>query len=71
MRSMRMAGLAVSIFLAGALPAHAYLDPGSGSMYLQLLLGGLAGIGLVLKIFWGNILEMFGLGRKDDDGKAE
>ena len=28
---------------AGSAPAHAYLDPGTGSMILQVLLGGIAG----------------------------
>jgi hypothetical protein len=40
-------------------PAHAYIDPGSGSMILQLLLGAAAiVIGLVwhkLKIFFGRL----------------
>lgn len=33
-------------------PVHAYLDPGSGSMFLQLLLGGVAGVGVILKLYW-------------------
>lgn len=47
-------------------PAHAYLDPGSGSMFLQLLLGGVAGLMLAIKIFWRRILSMFGIGKKDE-----
>jgi hypothetical protein len=59
------------VFWAGLLTvyggdkAFAYLDPGSGSMYLQILLGGVAGMGLVLKVFWSNILAMLGIGKKD------
>jgi len=33
----------------------AYLDPGSGSFILQLLIGGLVGLILILKTFWGRI----------------
>lgn len=33
--------------------AFAYIDPGSGSMLLQLLLGGIAGIGILVKLYWG------------------
>jgi len=33
--------------------AFAYIDPGSGSMLLQLLLGGIAGIGVLVKLYWG------------------
>ena len=39
-------GLLVSMLLLGASTraAHAYLDPGTGSMILQVLLGGVAGL---------------------------
>ncbi len=30
----------------------AYVDPGSGGFLLQLILGGVAGIGLLLKLIW-------------------
>jgi hypothetical protein len=33
-------------------PAWAYLDPGTGSMMLQLLLGGVAGAMVVGKLYW-------------------
>jgi hypothetical protein len=36
-------------------PAFAYIDPGSGSVILQLLLGGSAGIVMVLKLYWERI----------------
>ncbi len=42
-------------------PAHAYLDAGTGSMLLQLLLGGLAGLAVLLKLFWHKILGIFGI----------
>jgi hypothetical protein len=35
----------------------AYLDPGSGSMLLQALLGGLAGIAVTFKLFGKRILD--------------
>jgi hypothetical protein len=41
-------------------PLHAYLDPGSGSMLLQLLLGGLAGAGVVLRLFWRRLRARLG-----------
>ncbi len=40
--------------------AHAYLDPGTGSMILQLLLGGLAGMAVVLKLYWHRLKALFG-----------
>jgi hypothetical protein len=47
--------------LAGtAVPAHAYLDPGTGSMILQVLLGGFAGVALAGKLYWRRFLVMIG-----------
>ena len=39
-------GLTVVMIVAGATPAYAYLDPGTGAMITQALIGGIA-IGLV------------------------
>jgi len=37
-----------------------YLDPGSGSLLVQLLaVGLLGGIGILLKTFWGRIKAFF------------
>ena len=35
-----------------------YLDPGSGSMLLQVLLGGAVGLIVVVKLYWNNILSL-------------
>jgi hypothetical protein len=39
--------------------AFAYMDPGSGSMMLQLLLGGIAGVGVIIKLYWKSFLNLF------------
>lgn len=39
--------------LAG--PAHAYVDPGAGSLLLQLIIGGIGGAFVAFKLFWGRI----------------
>ncbi len=36
----------------------AYLDPGSGSMLLQLLVGGVAGFGVLLKVYGRTLLGL-------------
>ncbi len=46
----------------------AYLDPGTGSMLLQVVLGGIAAIGVALKIFWHRIKLALGLGKKSAAG---
>lgn len=48
--------------------AHAYVDPGAGSMFLQLLLGGSAGLLVVFRIFRERIYRFFGR-RKNDPHK--
>jgi hypothetical protein len=53
----------VSMLLLGGStgPAHAYLDAGTGSMILQVLLGGVAGLVLVGKLYWHRLLLMLGV----------
>ena len=38
---------------------QAYLDPGSGSYLIQLLLGGLVGALFIIKAYWGRIRSFF------------
>ena len=40
--------------------AHLYLDPGSGSLILQMVLAGLLGAGVVIRVFWKKIKALFG-----------
>ena len=56
----------IFILLAPA-PSLAYLDPGSGSMLLQLILGGVAGLVVVFKLYWDRLLSFFGVHKKTDD----
>lgn len=37
----------------------AYLDPGSGSYLLQLLIGGILGALFLLRAYWGRVKEFF------------
>ncbi len=56
------------VFLIGMLcaaPAHAYMDPGTGSMLLQIILGGLAGLAVAGKLFWHRILSVLGLRKSE------
>jgi len=48
-------------------PAHAYLDPASGSLFLQLLLGGFAGAALLLKLYWRKIRGFFSRQQHPDE----
>ena len=44
-------------------PALAYLDPVSGSMILQLLVGGVAGVVVLAKMYWQRFMNLFYVGR--------
>ncbi len=57
---------ALCIAIVSAAPAHAYLDPGTGSMLLQLLLGGLVGLLTILKLYWHRIKAFFGKGDENE-----
>jgi hypothetical protein len=39
--------------------AHAYLDPGTGSMMLQIVIASVVGALFSLKIFWSRIKNFF------------
>lgn len=45
----------------------AYLDPGTGSLLIQLIIGGALGIGLAIRIFWKNITGFFTKGKSTGD----
>ncbi len=62
-RTSRLAEHAVlgSVFVlaSSAAPAFAYIDPGTGSMMLQLMLGGVAGALVVGKLYLHRAREFF------------
>ncbi len=37
--------------------AFAYLDPGTGTIIIQILIGALVGVGITLKIYWYKLKE--------------
>lgn len=44
-------------FLSLARNAEAYLDPGTGSYFVQILLAGIAGAGYLIVSSWGKIRQ--------------
>ncbi len=53
--------LLTALVLPIASPAHAYLDPSTGSMILQIILGGIAGLMVAGKLYWARLKEFFGV----------
>ena len=47
----------------------AYIDPGSGSMILQILLGGAAAVAVGAKFYWKRLLSFLRI-RKTSEGQA-
>ena len=47
------------LVLAAEVRVDAYLDPGSGSMLVQLLLGGVAGAAVIMKLGWERFRDVF------------
>ena len=45
----------------------AYLDPGTGSMLVQLLVGGAAAVAVTAKLYWHRILRLFRIRRDEPD----
>ena len=45
--------------------AHAYLDPGTGSILLQVLIGGVAGLGVIVKLYWHRLRGLLGMNKRD------
>jgi hypothetical protein len=55
----------MAVQLAGfSTAAHAYLDPGTGSILVQSLLAGIAGAAAVLSLYWQRIKAFFTNRRK-------
>ncbi len=51
--------IATAVFLAWHNPAHAYLDPGTGSMILQGIIGAVVGGLVALKLYWARLKTFF------------
>ena len=55
----------LAILLLSADPVLAYLDPGTGSMMLQVILGGIAAVGVALKLYWHKFRVALGFRGKE------
>ncbi len=49
------AALCLCLTIITSRPAHAYIDPGTGSFVLQAALAGLLGAAFVIKSTWKNL----------------
>jgi hypothetical protein len=49
----------------------AYIDPASGSMLLQIILGGAAAVAVALKMWWRRVLRILHIRKPDDEAPGE
>lgn len=65
LHSTRVAWDWLGLYLASVVliprDAFAYLDPGTGSMLIQMIVGGVAGTIVVVKLHWSKIKRFFGI----------
>jgi hypothetical protein len=57
MKRSTVALLALVVFLTSTLPAYAYVDPGTGSMLIQLVTGGVAGSLVLARLYWRRLKD--------------
>ena len=67
LRTLMISSIVLVLILADV--AQAYLDPGTGSYLIQILLAGLFGAAVSIRIFWGSIKSGFSrlLGKKNGE----
>lgn len=67
--------VALALIVAIPTPAHAYLDPGTGSILLQGILAAIAGGLFTIKLWWarisGAVARLFGRGEEHKKGSTE
>lgn len=44
---------------------YVYLDPGSGSMFLQIFLAGIAGLAVISRMYWKKIKLFFNIDKEE------
>ena len=49
----------------------AYLDPGSGSMMLQVIAGGLAAAAVTIKVYWRRLLIFLKIRQPEEEAAAQ
>jgi len=63
----------VFVFILLMFPArtHAYIDPGTGSYILQIVIAGIAAGAFAIKMFWRRIRALFSSNRAQEDSDQE
>lgn len=57
-----------ALVIVAPTPAFAYIDPGTGSMIIQGIIGAIAGLMVAGKLYWGKLVSFFSGRKKSDMG---
>ena len=68
---LRVAAIVVVMAFLTPLRALAYIDPGTGSYVIQLLIAAFIGISFSIKIFWKKIVRFFSKKSRPDEPKPD
>ncbi len=55
------------ILLLSGIKGFLYLDPGSGSVLLQVLIAAILGVGVVVRLQWARLKALFRSKQKPDE----
>ncbi len=72
-----MGGVAFRLLLTGLIvgsmmkPAFAYLDPGTGSIVLQAILGSVAAGAIIARTYWSRAKSWLGFGKETARNKSD
>lgn len=70
-KTRQILALAAAMTVAMIAPAHAYLDPGTGSIMLQAIIGGVAAGLFVLRGYFYRLKDWLGLVPQRADEKQQ
>ncbi len=70
MKKLQKTFIAVT-FVAGVRALTAYLDPGSGSLIVQLLVAAIVGLLATFRLWKNRLLSLFGIKREVEDDSED
>ena len=67
MRHLRSICMFAILFITGMKALFSYLDPGSGSLIVQLIIAAIVGVLATFRLWKGRLLSLLGIRQKSDD----
>jgi len=64
---MRILIMVITFLLILPAPSFAYLDPATGSMIIQGIIGAVAGLLIAVRLYWQKIMSFFSRSKKPDE----